>query len=560
MDNKSLIINSLRDYAIHSELSQDEDVSSIQSRIEELLRQYKIGYDAINYRIRPAIICFEIIPEEGSHISKIRKFKDEMELSLSPLGVRIIAPVPGKGTVAIEFPRQNPRIVGLKQILESEEFNDESLCLPIACGIDTDNKPVVADLAKLPHLLISGTTGQGKSTFLDTLIVSLLYSKSPDDLKFLLIDPKMVEFSVYNKIKDKYLVNIKQCDEAVIVDPSEAVMALNGVVEEMDRRYCLLLNAKCNSIAQYNKTTNSKLPFIVVIVNEYADLMMTNGKEFEMPIIRLAQKSRAVGIHIVISTQRPSTNVITGAIKANFPGRIAFRTVQRTDSKVIIDCEGAEKLLGRGDMLYSCGGLPNRVQAPYVDYREISDICAAISSDNSTEAKPLTINAPKQDLANIDEMALDNLFDAAARLIIQAGEGRTSSLQRSFYIGYNRAGKIMDQLEAAGIIGPFIAGKPREALMTMDEYESLDFNAKASTPKANSQLDSLFTAVAIYVLGKGDEASISDIEKSFDISSIRAAKIVDQLEAEGVIGKATPTGPYACLVSVSELLKKYPLR
>lgn len=559
MGKKTQILNSLRDYDIPSEQFQDEDISSIQSRIEKLFCLYKIGYDAIGYSISPSIIQFEVTPKGGKSISIIRKRKDEMEMSLGLRGVRIIAPVPGKGTVAIEFPRSNPRIVGLKQILESAEFNDDSLCLPIACGIDSNNKPVVADLVKMPHLFIAGATGQGKTNFLNTLITSLLNVKSPDEIKFLLIDPKMVEFGVYELIKNQYLVNIKGVDKGVIYDINDSALALDALVAEMDRRYCLLQSAGYRNISDYNsKTEAERLPYIVGIIDEYADLKMKLDKEIESPLTRLAAMSCAVGIHLIVATQRPSTNIITGVVKANFPCRIAFRTIQKGDSRVIIDCEGAEKLIGRGDMLLFNGSL-NRVQAPFIDYDEIYDICTAISSDNSTEAKSLTINAPKQDLVNINEMALDDLFDSAARLIINAGEGRTSSIQRSFCIGYNRAGKIIDQLEAAGIIGPVIAGKPREVLMTMDEYESLDFNTKPSTQKVNGQFDYLFTAVAIYVLGKRD-ASVADIEKSFDISSIRAAKIVDQLEAEGVINKATSNKSCTCLISVSELLKKYPLQ
>lgn len=558
MSKKTQIINLIRDYDAPSEQFRDEDVSPIQSLIEELFLRYKIRYNAITYSIGPTIIRFEIAPEDGNRISKIRKLKDEMEMSLSPRGARIIAPVPGKCTVAIEFPRSNPRIVGLKQILESEEFNDDSLCLPIACGIDTYNKPVVADLAKMSHLLIGGATGQGKTTFLNTLIISLLYVKSPDELKFLLIDPKMVEFGIYEQIKDQYFVNIEGVDHGVIYNSNDSAQAVNALVAEMDRRYCLLQSAGFRHISEYNsKTESEKLPYIVGVIDEYADLKIKFGKSVESPLIRLAAMSRAVGIHLIVATQRPSTNVITGVMKANFPCRIAFKTIQRIDSKVIIDCDGAEKLIGRGDMLLLNGSL-NRVQAPFIDYNEISDICTAISSDNSAEVKSLTIKAPKQDLDNINEMALDDLFDPAARLIINAGECRTSSLQRSFCIGYNRAGKIIDQIEAAGIIGPVIAGKHREVLMTMDDYESIDFNTKPSTPK-DGQLDPLFTAVAIYVLGKID-ASVADIEKSFDISSIRAAKIVDQLETEGIINKATPNKPCTCLISVSDLLKKYPLQ
>lgn len=559
MSKKTQILNSLRDYDISSEIFRNEDVSSIQSRIEKLFRQYEIGYYAINYNISPTIIRFEIIPESGFHISKIKKQKDELVMSLGPRGVRIIAPVPGKGTVAIEFPRSKPQIVGLKQILESAEFNDDSLCLPIACGIDSNNKPVVADLVKMPHLFIAGATGQGKTNFLNTLITSLLNVKLPDEIKFLLIDPKMVEFGAYEQIKDQYLVNIKGIDKGVIYDINDSALALDALVAEMERRYCLLQSAGYRNISDYNsKTEAERLPYIVGIIDEYADLKMTLDKEIESPLIRLAAMSRAVGIHLIVATQRPSTNIITGVVKANFPCRIAFKTIQKVDSKVIIDCEGAERLIGRGDMLLFNGSL-NRVQAPFIDYDEISDICTAISSDNSTEAKSLTINSPKQDLANINEMVLDDLFDSAARLIINAGEGRTSSLLRSFCIGYNRAGKIIDQLEAAGIIGPSIAGKPREVLMTMDDYETICFNTKTSTQKDNAQLDSLFTAVAIYILGKR-EALVADIEKSFDISSIRATKIVDQLETEGVISKATPTKPCACLISVSDLLKKYSLQ
>ncbi len=377
MSKQFQIINVLRDYPKTSVQSPEDEINSMQSKIEAFLDLYEIGYSQISYRVGASVVSFEIVPETGDTMAKIRKLKDDIALSLCASSARIIAPIPGKGTIGIEMARQKPQIVGLKQILESAEFNDDSLTLPVACGIDTDNKPVVVDLAKEHHLLIGGATGQGKTTFLNTLIVSLLYGKSPEELKFLLIDPKMVEFGIYNRIKEQYLVSIDGVEHDVITDSDEALLALKALVTEMGRRYQLLQSAGCPNISKYNDQAIERLPYIVGIIDEYADLILTHGKDVETPLLRLAAVAHVTGIHLVIATQRPSKNVITGSIKASIPCRVAFKVFQNLDSKTVLDSDGAANLIGRGDMLLSLNGSLRRVQAPFVDFDEIDKICKA---------------------------------------------------------------------------------------------------------------------------------------------------------------------------------------
>lgn len=470
MSNNSQILNSLRDYANPQVQFNVEEINSMQSKIEEVLHLYKFGYMEITLFIGPTTVRFEIIPAEGIKMSEIKALKDDMSMSLCAFGARIIAPIPGKGVIGIETPHRNPQIVGLKRILESEEFNDNSLRLPIACGIGADNKPIVADLARMPHLLIGGATGTGKSVFLNTLIVSLMYSKSPDELKFLLIDPKWVEFCVYNRIKDQYHVNIEGMDNGVVTDSDDALCALGSLVAEMERRYGLLKSTGVRTISEYNSRTDvERLPYIVAIIDEYADLIMTYGKEIETPLIRLAQKSRAVGIHLVVATQRPSTNVISAALKANFPVKIAFKVNQRIDSKTILDQEGANSLIGRGDMLMSVNGKVDRMQAPFIDLDEIDNVCKAIATGVTIEAAKYTIAASKIQMPEPPSL-FDPLFNEAAMLFIGKGYASTSELQRAFNIGYNRAGRIVDQLEAEGIIGPVSPPVRRPVLISAEDF------------------------------------------------------------------------------------------
>lgn len=378
MSKQFQIINVLRDYPKTSVQSPEDEINLMQSKIEAFLDLYEIGYSQISYRVGASVVSFEIVPEAGDTMSKIRKLKDDIALSLCASGARIIAPIPGKGTIGIEMGRQKPQIVGLKQILESAEFNNDSLTLPVACGIDTDNKPVVVDLDKEHHLLIGGATGQGKTTFLNTLIVSLLYGKSPEELKFLLIDPKMVEFGIYNRIKEQYLVSIDGVEHDVITDSDEALRALKALVTEMGRRYQLLQSTGCKNISAYNnKTDIEKLPYIIGIIDEYADLILTHGKDVETSLSRLAAVAHVTGIHLVIATQRLSKNVITGSIKAYIPCRVAFKVFLNLDSKTVLDSDGAANLIGRGDMLLSLNGSLRRVQAPFVDFDEIDKICKA---------------------------------------------------------------------------------------------------------------------------------------------------------------------------------------
>ncbi len=460
-----------------------------KERITKTLRDYDIAISHIEATVGPTVTLYEIIPAEGVRIAKIKRLEDDIALSLAALGIRIIAPIPGKGTIGIEVPNKDPQTVSFRSIISSKKFQECKYDLPMAMGTTISNEVFIADLTKMPHLLVAGATGQGKSVGLNAIIASLLYKKHPAELKFVLIDPKMVEFSLYSKLERHYLAKLPDEDDAIITDPSKVVTTLNSLCVEMDNRYGLLRDANVRSLAEYNAKFIAKrlnpekghryLPYIVMIVDEFADLIMTAGKEVETPIARIAQKARAVGMHMIIATQRPSTNVITGIIKANFPGRIAFRVSQMVDSKTILDRTGANQLIGRGDMLFYHNGDMQRVQCAFIDTPEVEAICDCIDEQIGYEHAYYLPEyfpevgdgaTPGGGGSGFDR---DPLFEEAARFIITSQTASTSSLQRRYSIGYNRAGKIMDQMEAAGIVGPAHGGKPRQVLMDSIQLERI---------------------------------------------------------------------------------------
>lgn len=455
-----------------------------KNRIIEVLRNFGVEIKSIRATVGPTITLYEITPAEGVRISKIRNLEDDIALSLSALGIRIIAPIPGKGTIGIEVPNAKPNIVSMESILNSRKFQESTMELPIALGKTITNEVFMADLAKIPHLLVAGATGQGKSVGLNAIITSLLYKKHPNELKFVLIDPKKVEFSVYSAIADHFMAKVADdSDEAIITDVTKVVRTLKSLCTLMDHRYDMLKMAGARNIKEYNKKFvehkldltkgHEYMPYIVVIIDEFGDLIMTAGKEVEMPIARIAQLARAVGIHMVIATQRPTTSIITGNIKANFPGRIAFKVSAMIDSRTILDRPGANQLIGRGDMLYLCGNEPVRVQCAFVDTPEVERINEYIAAQPGP-VEPLWLPEPKEDDMGdgmggggaVDMHNLDPLFPEAARLVVTSQQGSTSMIQRRYSIGYNRAGRLMDQLEKAGIVGAAQGGKPREVLIT----------------------------------------------------------------------------------------------
>lgn len=457
-----------------------QELESNKKRITDTLMTYGIEISSIQATVGPTVTLYEIIPAPGVRIAKIKNLEDDIALSLAALGIRIIAPIPGKGTVGIEVPNNDPQTVSMRSIIASRKFQESKFELPIALGKTITNEVFVADLTKMPHVLVAGATGQGKSVGLNAIITSLLYKKHPAELKFVLVDPKKVEFSIYSAIERHFLAKLPDTDEPIITDTTKVVQTLQSVTKEMDMRYDLLKMAKVRTIKEYNAKFKSRhllpskghrfLPYIVVIIDEFSDLIMTAGKEVESPIIRIAQLARAVGIHMIIATQRPSTNVITGIIKANFPARIAFRVQSMIDSRTILDCPGANQLIGRGDMLISQGGEMVRVQCAFVDTPEVEDICRNISEQQSYPNAFLLPEyvAEESEIgggANFDAKDRDSLFEEAARIIVSSQQASTSSLQRRYSIGYNRAGRLMDQLEAAGIVGPAMGGKPREVLI-----------------------------------------------------------------------------------------------
>ncbi|MCF7567996.1 DNA translocase FtsK [Sabulilitoribacter arenilitoris] len=449
-----------------------------KNKIVETLSNYKIGIASIKATIGPTVTLYEIVPEAGIRISKIKNLEDDIALSLSALGIRIIAPIPGKGTIGIEVPNKNSTIVSMRSVIASKKFQTSEMQLPIALGKTISNETFVVDLAKMPHLLMAGATGQGKSVGLNAVLTSLLYKKHPAEVKFILVDPKKVELTLFNKIERHYLAKLPDSEEAIITDNTKVINTLNSLCIEMDNRYELLKNALCRNIAEYNVKFKARklnpndghqfLPYIVLVVDEFADLIMTAGKEVETPIARLAQLARAIGIHLIIATQRPSVNVITGIIKANFPARIAFRVTSKIDSRTILDGSGADQLIGRGDMLYTSGNDITRIQCAFVDTPEVEKITEYIGSQ---KAYPDAYQLPEYfgeesgTSLDIDISDRDKLFKDAAIVIVTAQQGSASLLQRKLKLGYNRAGRIIDQLEAAGIVGPFEGSKARQVLI-----------------------------------------------------------------------------------------------
>ena len=468
-------IDLLESYGTGKISVQKEELERNKNRIVETLGNYSIKISKIKATIGPTITLYEIIPAPGVRISKIKNLEDDIALSLSALGIRIIAPIPGKGTIGIEVPNESQDIVSMKSVLASDKFQDTKYELPFGIGKTISNESYVADLTKMPHLLMAGATGQGKSVGLNAVITSLLYRKHPAELKFVMVDPKKVELTLYSKIERHFLAKLPDSEEAIITDTRKVVRTLNSLSIEMDNRYELLKDAQVRNIKEYNVKFKGRklsplqghrfLPYLVLVIDEFADLIMTAGKEIEVPITRLAQLARAVGIHLIIATQRPSVNIITGSIKANFPARIAFRVISKIDSRTILDSGGADQLIGRGDMLLSTGSDLIRLQCAFVDTPEIDRITDFIGSQR---AYPDTFHLPeyadeeKETISEFDPNERDELFEDAALIIVQTQQGSTSLLQRKLKLGYNRAGRIIDQLEAAGIVGPFEGSKARE--------------------------------------------------------------------------------------------------
>ncbi|MBT8299202.1 MAG: DNA translocase FtsK, partial [Maribacter sp.] len=455
-----------------------EELEENKNKIVETLKNYKIGIAQIKATIGPTVTLYEIVPEAGVRISKIKNLEDDIALSLAALGIRIIAPIPGKGTIGIEVPNKKPTVVSMRSVIASSKFQKAEMQLPIAFGKTISNETFVVDLAKMPHLLMAGATGQGKSVGLNAVITSLLYKKHPAEVKFILVDPKKVELTLYNKIERHFLAKLPDSDEAIITDNTKVINTLNSLCIEMDNRYELLKLAMVRNIKEYNTKFKARklnphdghkfLPYIVLIIDEFADLIMTAGKEVETPIARLAQLARAIGIHLIIATQRPSVNVITGIIKANFPARIAFRVTSKIDSRTILDAQGADQLIGRGDMLFTQGNEVTRLQCAFVDTPEVEKITEYIGSQRAyPQAHELPEYVGEESGTSIDyEISeRDAMFKDAAQVIVIAQQGSASLLQRKLKLGYNRAGRIIDQLEAAGIVGPFEGSKARQVLV-----------------------------------------------------------------------------------------------
>jgi len=478
-------IDLLKEYSTGGITINQEELEDNKNRIVETLRNYKIEIAQIKATVGPSVTLYEIVPEAGIRISKIKSLEDDIALSLSALGIRIIAPIPGKGTIGIEVPNKNPTMVSMKSVIGSAKFQEAEMELPIALGKTISNETFVVDLAKMPHLLMAGATGQGKSVGLNAVITSLLYKKHPAEIKFVLVDPKKVELTLFNKIERHYLAKLPDTDDAIITDNAKVVNTLNSLCVEMDNRYSLLKDAMVRNIKEYNEKFKSRklnpenghrfLPYIVLIVDEFADLIMTAGKEVEVPIARLAQLARAIGIHLIIATQRPSVNVITGLIKANFPARIAFRVTSKIDSRTILDTQGADQLIGRGDMLYHNGNDVVRVQCAFIDTPEVEKITEFIGSQKAYATAyllPEFVGEESGINLDMDISERDTLFREAAEIIVMAQQGSASLLQRKLKLGYNRAGRLIDQLEAAGIVGPFEGSKARG--VNMIDMNALD--------------------------------------------------------------------------------------
>lgn len=480
---KNPTIDLLKKYDINEHQVDMDEQNANQKRIKQTLESFGISIASIKATVGPTITLYEVIPDTGVRISKIKNLEDDIALNLSALGIRIIAPMPGKGTIGIEVPNKDPQIVSMQSVVATRKFQESKYDLPVVLGKTITNEIFMFDLCKMPHLLVAGATGQGKSVGLNAVITSLLYKKHPSELKFVLVDPKMVEFGIYAELERYYLAKLPDAEKAVITDCTKVIMTLNSVCKEMDDRYELLMKAHVRNIKEYNAKFISRhlnpqkghkfMPFIVVIIDEFGDLIMQAGKEIETPIARIAQKARAVGIHMIIATQRPSTNIITGIIKANFPARMAFRVMQMVDSRTILDAPGANQLIGRGDLLFSQGGETTRVQCAFVDTPEVERIVNFIADQPGYATAFLLPEYVGEGEAKmpgaVDLHERDPLFDEAARLIVIQQQGSTSLIQRKFSIGYSRAGRLMDQLEAAGIVGPFEGSKARQVLI-QDEY------------------------------------------------------------------------------------------
>ncbi len=485
-------IELLKDYTAGGGITIDqEELEENKNNIVNTLKNYKIGIAQIKATVGPTVTLYEIVPEAGIRISKIRNLEDDIALSLAALGIRIIAPIPGKGTIGIEVPNKKPSIVSMRSVVASPKFKKAEMQLPIAMGKTISNETFVFDLARMPHLLMAGATGQGKSVGLNAILTSLLYQKHPAELKFVLVDPKKVELTLYNKIERHYLAKLPDNEEAIITDNSQVINTLNSLCIEMDNRYDLLKKAMVRNIKEYNNKFRQRklnpenghrfMPYIVLVVDEFADLIMTAGKEVETPIARLAQLARAIGIHLVIATQRPSVNVITGMIKANFPARMAFRVTSKIDSRTILDSGGAEQLIGRGDMLFTQGNTLTRMQCAFVDTPEVEKITDFIGAQRAyPNAYQLPEYEGEESGTDLDDIAdeRDAKFRQAAEVIVTHQQGSASLLQRKLRLGYNRAGRIIDQLEAAGIVGPFQGSKARDVLIT--DLNELDKHLEGS--------------------------------------------------------------------------------
>lgn len=485
-------IDLLKEYSTGGITINQEELEENKNRIVDTLRNYKIEIAQIKATVGPSVTLYEIVPEAGIRISKIKSLEDDIALSLSALGIRIIAPIPGKGTIGIEVPNKNPTMVSMKSVIGSAKFQEAEMELPIALGKTISNETFVVDLAKMPHLLMAGATGQGKSVGLNAVLTSLLYKKHPAEVKFVLVDPKKVELTLFNKIERHYLAKLPDMDDAIITDNAKVVNTLNSLCVEMDNRYSLLKDAMVRNIKEYNDKFKARklnpenghrfLPYIVLVVDEFADLIMTAGKEVEVPIARLAQLARAIGIHLIIATQRPSVNVITGLIKANFPARIAFRVTSKIDSRTILDTQGADQLIGRGDMLYTNGNDVVRVQCAFIDTPEVEKITDFIGSQKAYATAyllPEFVGEESGINLDMDISDRDTLFREAAEIIVNAQQGSASLLQRKLKLGYNRAGRLIDQLEAAGIVGPFEGSKARSVnILDMSSLDQFFNNEK----------------------------------------------------------------------------------
>ncbi len=484
---KNPSIDLLKDYGDSTIKIDQDELETNKNKIVDTLKNYNIGIKQIKATIGPTVTLYEIIPDAGVRISKIKNLEDDIALSLSALGIRIIAPIPGKGTIGIEVPNKKKSVVSMKSLLSSKKYIESEMELPIAIGKTISNETFIVDLTKMPHLLMAGATGQGKSVGINAILTSILYKKHPAEVKFVLVDPKKIELSIYNKIERHYLAKLPESEDAIIIENDKVINTLNSLCREMDKRYELLKDAMSRNIKEYNAKFISRklnpenghtfLPYIVLVIDEFADLIMTAGKEVETPLARLAQLSRAVGIHLIIATQRPSVNVITGLIKANFPARIAFRVTSKIDSRTILDTGGAEQLIGRGDLLYSQSNDLTRIQCGFIDTPEVEKLSDFIGSQTGYASAYVLPEYSKEDINLSSEISInerDSMFNEAARVIVTNQQGSASLLQRKLKLGYNRAGRLIDQMEDAGIVGPFEGSKPRQVLISdLNSLESL---------------------------------------------------------------------------------------